>query len=347
MPEASPPPDRDPARRDVTLVSCMRNEGLFIVEWVAYHSLMGFADILVFTNNCTDGSDLLLDRLQALGHLTHVRHDPPPGQSPQITAMKLAFQHPRVLAHEWLLHIDSDEFLRVDAGDGTIGALIDATQPADVVAIGWKCFGNAGKTRWDGGNVLQEFTRSQGRPMRRIGFHKSLYRHRLFDYGTDHMPKMPKRDDVRVVTTAGTAFQPATIHHRRKSRYKLDFRLMTFQNAAIYHYVIKSDDLYVMKNDRGDGHGMTHTKYYLNSEAHARHNRNDADDRTILDRWPAIAARIDALRSDPEIARLEAACIAAFRARRDLVLTPEQLAAWSFPPRTAATPETDNEAEDD
>ena len=347
MTSKAAPPDRDLTRRDATLVSCMRNEGLFIVEWVAYHSLMGFADILVYTNTCTDGSDLLLDRLQALGHLTHVRHAPPPGTSPQISAMKLAFQHPRVLAHEWLLHIDSDEFLYVGTGDGTVGALLQAVAPADVVAIGWKCFGNAGKTRWDGGSVLEEFTRSQGKPMRRIAFHKSLYRHRLFQYGTDHMPKLPKRDDITVVTTAGKVFAPATIHHPNKSRYKLDFRLVTFQNAAINHYVIKSDDLYVMKNDRGDGHGMAHTKYYINSEAYSRHNRNEVEDRAILARWPAIAARIATLRSDPEIARLEATCIAAFRARRDEVLTRDQLDAWTFPPRgsSAEIQATDDEGE--
>lgn len=342
----TPPADRDPTRRDVTLVSCMRNEGLFIVEWVACHSLMGFADILVFTNNCTDGSDLLLDRLEELGHLTHIRHDPAPGLSPQIEAMKLAFQHPKVLAHEWLLHIDSDEFLHVNTGDGTVGALIDATAPADVVAIGWKCFGNSGKTRWDGGSVLQTFTRSQGRPMRRIAFHKSLYRHRLFQYGTDHMPKMPKRDDVRVVTTAGTAFDPSAISHPRKSRYRLKFSRLTYTNAAIHHYVIKSDDLYLMKNDRGDGHGMTHTKYHIHSDAYGRHNRNEVEDTSILTHWPAIAERMALLRSDPEIARLESACNADFRARRDRVLTPEQIAAWTFPPRNGADADSPDEGEE-
>ena len=47
-------------REKVALVSCMRNEGLFVLEWVAYHALLGFDDILVFTNSCTSGSELFL-----------------------------------------------------------------------------------------------------------------------------------------------------------------------------------------------------------------------------------------------------------------------------------------------
>lgn len=336
-------PERDTTRRDVALVSCMRNEGLFILEWAAYHSLMGFSDIVVFTNDCTDGSDLLLDRLAELGYLTHVRHSPPPGSNPQEAAMQLAFRHPRVLANEWLLHIDADEFLFVTTGDGTVRALLEVVDLADVVAISWKCFGNAGKTRWDGGNVLEEFTWSQGRPMRRISFHKSLFRHRMFDYGTDHMPKGPKRADIRVVSTTGKPIDPTPLHQPRKSRYLMDFRNVTFRNAAIYHYAIKSDDLYVMKNDRGDGQGRTHTKYYIHSDAYRRHNRNESEDRSILERWPAVAGRLQELRSDPLLARLETACIQAFQARRDAILTPEQLAAWSFPPPSAQPEEREGE----
>lgn len=326
------PPTSDPARTDTTLVACMRNEGLFIVEWVAYHSLMGFADVLVITNGCTDGSDLLLDRLQELGHLTHVRQYPPPGQSPQLSALKLAFAHPVVLAHEWLLHIDADEFLFVDTGDGTVRALLEAVGPADVVAIGWKCFGNGGMTRWEGGNVLEQFTRSQGRPTPRVTFHKSLFRHRLFEGANAHMPKHAKRHGIRAVTTDGRPFNPWTINRETKSRYRLDLQQMTFRNAAIHHYAIKSDDLYVMKNDRGYSHAVAHTKYYLNSKAYRSFNRNETENRNILSRWPEISARIAALRSDPTVARIEADCIASFRARRDLVLTPEQLAAWTFRP---------------
>lgn len=326
-------PLRDRQRTDVTLVSCMRNEGLFLVEWVAYHSLMGFEDIVIFTNNCTDGSDLLLDRLHELGYLTHVRQYPLPGTSPQLNAMEIAFEHPIVKSHEWMLHIDADEFLYIDTKEGTVGSLIKRVQPADVIALAWKCFGSGGLTRWSGGSVLETFTYSQGKPMRRISFHKSMFRPKLFEFATDHMPKMPKRDDVCLTNSAGESFVSDTISKRRKSRYKIPFRYTTYQNAAIYHYAVKSDDLYLMKNDRGDGHGVVHTKYFLNSDSHARYNRNEVEDRSILHGWAKIYERINKIRSDEKVAQLEEECISAFNIRRDQVLTAQQVANWSFAAR--------------
>lgn len=328
---------------DVVLVSCMRNEGLFVLEWLAYHSLLGFRDIMVFTNNCTDQSDLLLDRLQALGHLTHVRHDPAPGKSPQINAMEIAFQHPIVTRSPWMLHIDADEFLLVQCGCGTIGSLIKATAPADVVAIAWNVFGNSGLTEWQGGSVLQAFTRCQGSPARRTVNHKSLFRHAKFTYAIDHMPKLPKVDDIVVKTTLGVAVNDASLHTARKSRFKMKFGQVTFANASLNHYALKSDDLYVMKNDRGDGNATTHSKYFLNSVFYRRHNRNEVENRDILALWPQVSAKMAALLQDPELRRLNDAVLSAYLQRRTQVLTPSQLAAWTHQPEDDADTGEDDE----
>ena len=41
----------------------MKDEGPFLLEWVAYHRLIGVNDILVFTNDCSDGTDQMLERI--------------------------------------------------------------------------------------------------------------------------------------------------------------------------------------------------------------------------------------------------------------------------------------------
>ena len=58
-------------------VLTVRNEGAFLLEWLAHHRAVGFTDFLVFSNDCDDGTDAILDRLQALGQLTHIRNDGP------------------------------------------------------------------------------------------------------------------------------------------------------------------------------------------------------------------------------------------------------------------------------
>ncbi len=52
----------------VTAVSMMKDEGPFLLEWIAHHHLaVGFTDILVYTNDCSDGTDDMLMRLEELG----------------------------------------------------------------------------------------------------------------------------------------------------------------------------------------------------------------------------------------------------------------------------------------
>ena len=41
------------------IVACMRDEALFVVEWVAHHLAVGFDRIIVYTNDCSDGTDRL------------------------------------------------------------------------------------------------------------------------------------------------------------------------------------------------------------------------------------------------------------------------------------------------
>ena len=45
----------------VALMSCMRNEGIHILEWLAYHRVIGFGPVVICSNDCADGSDRLLD----------------------------------------------------------------------------------------------------------------------------------------------------------------------------------------------------------------------------------------------------------------------------------------------
>ncbi|WP_413851471.1 glycosyltransferase family 2 protein, partial [Tateyamaria sp.] len=55
----------------------MRNEGAFLLEWLAHHRAVGVDHFVVFSNDCDDGTDDMLDKLAELGWLTHVRNDGP------------------------------------------------------------------------------------------------------------------------------------------------------------------------------------------------------------------------------------------------------------------------------
>ena len=45
-------------------LSTMKDEGPYVVEWVAHHLAVGFTDVMVYTNDCSDGTDTILKHLE-------------------------------------------------------------------------------------------------------------------------------------------------------------------------------------------------------------------------------------------------------------------------------------------
>ena len=141
----------------------MRNEGPFIVEWVAWYRRLGFSDIVVVTNNCTDRSPDLLDALQAAGWVHHIRHDVPDGAP--ITAQKLsaAKRHEAVRRAAWVMVCDVDEFLVIHRGDGLLSDLLGPHLGPDGVpqilgmSINWRVFGTDGQRQFLDSPVHRQF----------------------------------------------------------------------------------------------------------------------------------------------------------------------------------------------
>ena len=48
-------------------ILCVRNQAAFLLEWLAHHRAVGFDKFLIFSNDCQDGTDTLLDRLDEMG----------------------------------------------------------------------------------------------------------------------------------------------------------------------------------------------------------------------------------------------------------------------------------------
>ena len=70
-----------------TVVSTMKNEGPYILDWVAHYKTLGFDHILVCTNDCTDPTVDILLRLQEMGAGHSAQHDRPQSRnSPQCPA---------------------------------------------------------------------------------------------------------------------------------------------------------------------------------------------------------------------------------------------------------------------
>jgi hypothetical protein len=324
MPLAAARPDLAPP---VALVSCMRNEGIHILEWLAYHRTIGFGSVVICTNDCEDGSDTLLDRLAAAGEVTHLPNPLPPGTPPQAAGIARAMAHLATSDADWLAHLDSDEFLNIAPGAASVQTLTARAGNAHAIALPWRMFGDNGHQDWPG-ETLPAFTACAAAPDPATVKFKSLFRFRAFGSASDHMPTDPLIDAPVAVNSAGEPLSPAILHGPPRSRYH-PVETALNGGAQVNHYAIRSTDVFLLKNDRGRGMGPPSDKYHLGSKWHRIANRNEVQDRSILARWPEVAAELNRLRALPGIAQAEATCRDWFAAAKTARLTPDNLKRWS------------------
>jgi len=102
-------------RKSVAAVMTVRDEGLYLLEWVAFYRAIGLTDIFVYVNENVDGSDDLLSLLAERGVIRLIRNHIRSGTNPQ----RKAYQHAFHLLHElraykWVAFFDADEFLMLD-----------------------------------------------------------------------------------------------------------------------------------------------------------------------------------------------------------------------------------------
>lgn len=285
----------------------VRDEGPFLIDWVAHHLACGFTDLLVLSNDCRDGTDAMLDRMQALGHLTHLRNHGPFPKGPQWAALKLAEGHPLTARADWIMVLDVDEFVNVHVGDRTLTALLAALPDATAIPLSWRFFGNAGVVEPADRPVTETFTRAAPPAMAwpwRASMVKTLFRNDgSYRRLGIHRPRQPD--------PAGTAAQrwydgsgrllPAPI---RKSGVFLAPGPDRFGLAQINHYALGAMADYLVKCDRGRANrdaAPFDMAYWV------ERNFADCGDDSILAIAPRSAPLRDALRADPVLGRLHRA----------------------------------------
>lgn len=327
---AAPPYPPAPARRlpesssGTVIVGCMKNEAPYIVEWVAYHRAIGVDNFLIYTNDCTDGTDRILDRLQDMGVLQHRNNNDWKGKSPQQHALNLSLKEPVVRNADWLLHIDVDEFVNVRCGNGTLQDFFDQVPEATNVAMTWRLFGHSGVTRLEDRFVIEQFDRCAPKfcpkphtvwgfktMFRNIGAYQKMSCHRPNKLAED------KRDQVLWVNGSGQDMTKEAVENGwRNSKNSIGYDLL-----QLNHYALRSAESFLIKRQRGRA---LHVDRSIGLNYWIRMDWSDARDITIQRNLPRLRAEYDRLMTDERLAALHRAGRAWHHAKaEELHATPE------------------------
>jgi hypothetical protein len=291
-------------------ITSVKNEAAFLLEWLAHHRTVGFTDFLVFSNDCSDGTAEMLDRLAQLGWLTHQPNPGPWNAGPQWDALKAADRHPLKASADWIAVLDVDEFVTIKTGDGTLGALISACAPATAIAMTWRLFGNCGKVAFEDAPITEQFTRAA--PVGMLWpWRASMFKTLFANDGTYgklgvHRPRSP--DSARLKSALwvdGSGRKLPPLYQRQKLFTPLGSD--PYALVQLNHYALGAMESYIVKCDRGRANreaGAFDLSYWV--------ERNFCDDRdTSAARYagPAGALRAE-LMADPELAALHARAVA-------------------------------------
>jgi hypothetical protein len=289
-----------------TVVSTMKNEGPYILEWVAHYKTLGFDTILVCTNDCSDTTVEILKRLQEMGlvihHPTIVRR----GGIHRSALRQASKLYPQVIDAKWVFVCDVDEFLNIHIGDGSARDLIATSgQDIDVVSVPWRIFGSDGVNDFVDKPVTQQF----------------LYGELTFD--ADLRPKVGKF--VKSLYTNQHKFQRMGLHapvtleeHLANTKHvfpggalctangKRTENPPEFNVAQVNHYAVRSMESFLIKRARGRAN---HSHHVLGAEYWQNFNLNGEPDTSISRYHDASSALLEELHKDPVLKELHASSV--------------------------------------
>lgn len=237
------------------ITTCMKDEGPFIIEWLAWHKSIGIQDFVIFTNDCTDGTDLMLDRLEEMGELRHLPNPALASGNPEFQLFALSYTP--YLAEfkraDYYISMDVDEFINIRCGDGKMSDLMAKAGPFDALSLSELNHGSNMVENFEPGLMIDQFPRHQREnpgPLRSRRGVKTIVRlGEKIQYIRNHRPDL--RHDLGQVTWLDGSGRPLTALHDDPTQNGVDVR-GTYDLAVLDHFPLRSLNSYLVKMYRGD-----------------------------------------------------------------------------------------------
>lgn len=136
----------------VSICAVFRDEAPYLLEWLAYHFMIGVGHFYLYDNNSSDGGAALLMASPFSSRITLIDWPKTPGQLS-------AYQHYCDYFGDqpgWTAFIDLDEFL-VPLDGGSLGQTLEKYQHFAGILVQWLMFGPSGFEEPPAGLVIENY----------------------------------------------------------------------------------------------------------------------------------------------------------------------------------------------
>ncbi|MCM1511863.1 MAG: glycosyltransferase family 92 protein [Oxalobacter formigenes] len=137
----------------LAVAAIVKDEGLYLAEWIEYHKLVGVDIFFIYDNGSSDNTAEILAPYIKGGVVVHI---PWPGLRQQINAYNDALRRFR-METRWLAYIDADEFI-VPLAKPTIPEILEDYKDEVGLSMHWLIYGDNGHKNYSDDLVIERFT---------------------------------------------------------------------------------------------------------------------------------------------------------------------------------------------
>lgn len=239
-----------PPKHKSCIVATCKNEGVYLIEWIAYHLSIGFDAIFIYSNGNDDGSDELLNNLHNEGFIYYIKNIVGEGVSAQNKAYAHALTiNKEVLNYEWSLFIDIDEFFVLN--EFMFSSITDYLDwqnknETDAIALNWMFSKPVENSDWINNPITKRLPYINKEASAHI---KTFFKPHKFSGSTPHFPLCNSNYKFAYRDSSGN------IHEKSITKNDLSFsNKPQNSHAYIIHYFNRSIAEFIWKysKNRGD-----------------------------------------------------------------------------------------------
>ncbi|MCH7372354.1 glycosyltransferase family 92 protein [Aeromonas sp. MR16] len=264
------------------IASIIKDEHSGLLEWIAYHRVLGIQGFIIADNSSHDGSRELLGALARLGLVTVLDHPTIGEDKPQLPAYERILRScPASI--DLLAFIDADEFLLPTGQDQSLTEFIASRfgdENVSALALNWANFGSNGEVFAEDGLVTERFTKRAPQSFNVHHNFKSVVRPQRVN--RFHNPHYAELRSGRYIDALGNDL---ILHPKHGNGVSAE---VLWSGVRVNHYVVKSLEEFLLgKHLRGSAATANRVKHKAYFKAH------DRNDETCL-LAAALAPRVKA-----------------------------------------------------